>query len=132
MRYNLTVLFAGAMFLLFMSALHTHLFPSPLAIDWDINNAVVIAGVTSFILSLLLKPASSKKIFFARFLLLPLVFSLSFCLLEISAEFDPHNISKGFGIVYFICCYPPSFIGTVFGLSAGWLIRRFRHQRKAI
>ena len=128
MRYNPKVLFTGSIILLFMSALHTHLFPAPLAFDWDINNAVFIVGVMSFILSLLLKPASGKKILFARLLLLPLIFSAFFCLLEISTEFDPHNISKGFGFLYFIGCYPPSFIGAALGLLVGWLIRRLKSR----
>ena len=120
------VLLIGSVLLLFMSALHTHVFPAPLFIDWDINNAMIIMGVIGFILSSLLIPASSRGKVFIRLLSLPLTFAILFCLFEISTEFDSNNSSKGFGIVYFIVCCTSSFIGTAFGLLMGRFIRKLK------
>ena len=118
--------------MLLMSALHTHVFPPPLVMDWDINIAMNMLGAISFVVSFLVVRILGERLLLTLFRL-PLVLALLFCFFEILTEFLPSTHSKGFGWMYFLICYTCSFIGTVGGLLMGWFLtgNRKRVEKKA-
>ena len=94
-------------------------FLAPLANHFKSDAApiIILVGFITFAISLLLDPAPKNKMFYN--LLLPIIFAFLFSLFPIMSEFDPNNISKGFGIIYFMMACVGSAVGTQTGLFVG-------------
>ena len=83
-----------------------------------------LVGLISFVSSSLLSPLSNKIK-----LLVPVLFAFCFSLFPVFSEFDPNNISKGFGVVFFVASWIGSAIGTLLGLRLGDFLRTKRNNR---
>jgi len=106
--------------------LHVHLFS--FGLDYDIFSGQHAVGLLTFALVLLLKIPKSKLMLLNYIVFVPLLCTILFSWAELLSEIDPHNISKGWGILWFICCYVSSFTGFLTALIGKWLVLKWRSR----
>ena len=127
MTRNAKVLLVGSLVLLLVSWRPELIFGALALVfgqpESDFSIVVGLVGGVSFVACLLLDPPPSNN----QSLLLPLLFALSFSVVPILSEFDPHQTSKGWGILIAGVAFFISVVGSAAGLAAG----RFLRKRKA-
>ncbi len=120
----LTILILIAVMIL-LSSLHSHMLGS-WYFNYDINTGQCLIAALTFALVLFLIVPRGKLWLLGCILWVPLLCGILFSWGELLSEFDPHNISKGWGIIWLITSYASSFCATIAALAIKWLIFKCR------
>lgn len=99
-----------------LSSLHSHVLRS-WYLNYDINIGQCIIAALTFALVLLIIIPKGKLWLLCCIFFVPLLCSILFSWGELLSEFDPHNISKGWGIIWLIVSYTTSLCVTVTALA---------------
>ena len=124
MKHNTKVLLISSIILIVLAAYP--IFPNWLSqyFQGDRVPIMLIVGLVSFVACMFLKQSPDRKHYFFKSLLISILFAFCFSLFAIVSEFDSDNISKGWGILFFMMALVGSMIGTELGLRIGSFLRK--------
>ncbi len=116
MTHNAKVLWVNSLLLIALSA--------SLSV-WPLSghSFMPLVGLISFVLSSFLISPSNKTQ-----LLVPVLFAFCVSLFPLVSDFNPNNISGGWGGLFFIGSWIYSVIGTVLGFRLGQFLRAKRNK----